>query len=58
MKEFNNLEAYCPNITITGTKSRMMRLTIRVARTGVDECTQSINQKTLGKKYTWIHSLR
>jgi hypothetical protein len=55
MKEYNNLEAYCQNITITGTKSRMERVGTSVARTGVDEYTQSISQKILEKKYTYMN---
>jgi hypothetical protein len=54
MKEFNNLEAYYPNITIIGTKSRMARLATRVARMGVYEYIQNISRKILEKKYTYM----
>ena len=54
MNVFNNLEAYCLNITITGTESRMARLATRVELTGVDDCTQIISRKILKKKHTYM----
>ena len=55
VKEFNNVEAYCPNIIIiTRTKSIIATIATRVARKGVDECTQSLYRKISERKYTYL----